>query len=233
MRFVQPSRLLFAGLACINLAMPQLARAESQIPATAAPVMIDVHLQAGGTLAGNVVDSEGTPTPDALVAVWYQDRVIAETRTNADGRFAVNGLRGGMHNVVAGESLTVCRFWTPNTAPPSATAEVLIVGDPNVVRGNNCNPCCNPCQNRCQQRCNPCANQCAQQCCPCPPPCNSYTAHNGCCDPGRETSPYGLGRGSAPSQLKRLLQNPVVIGGLIATAIAVPVALNSSDKSGS
>jgi hypothetical protein len=47
----------------------------------------------------------------------------------------VKSLRGGTYDVVAGQSKGVYRFWAPNTAPPAAKSQVLLVSQPSVVRG--------------------------------------------------------------------------------------------------
>jgi hypothetical protein len=47
----------------------------------------------------------------------------------------VKSLRGGTYDVVAGQNKGVYRFWAPNTAPPAAKSQVLLVSQPSVVRG--------------------------------------------------------------------------------------------------
>jgi hypothetical protein len=92
-----------------------------------------------------VVDAAGQGKPGLHVTVRNEDVQLAATTTNADGHFQVAGLRGGVVQVVAGESAAVCRLWAPNTAPPVARASALVV-EGQTVRGQGpivgmlCNP---------------------------------------------------------------------------------------------
>jgi hypothetical protein len=149
-------------------------------PFTAAP---DVALDAEGTLHGQVVDVQGNPLGKTAVAVRHRDREVARTVSDESGRFRLSGLRGGLHEIVVGQSATVCRAWAPNTAPPSARPAALVVlGDQHVL--GQCGP----------QGCAP------QSCCP-----------------------------QACNRLKCWLAHPLVICGIIAAAVAIPVAIHNCD----
>ncbi len=140
---------------------------------SAAPAALaDVALGGGGVLRGQVVDPQGNLLAHCEVLVRQQDRAIAVTRTDADGRFAISGLAGGVYQIAAAESVAVFRFWAPGTAPPAAQAAALIV------------------------------------------------AGNG-----------GLVRGQGPgSGVRRFFSSPWVLAGLLAAAIATPIALSNRDK---
>lgn len=152
-------------LACVGMILPQRIMAASPAPQ---PLINDVALGANGTLRGQVVDGQGTPKTDADVTVWQNENRVAAAKTDANGNFSVAGLRSGVHQVAAGEGVNVYRFWAPNTAPPAASQEALVVSDQNVVRGNG---------------------------------------------------------------VIGFLTNPWVLAGIVAAAIAIPIALNNDDDS--
>jgi hypothetical protein len=69
------------------------------------------------------------------VAVIRQGQEIARTQTNAEGRFAVQGLTGGVYQVATPVGAATYRAWSPRTAPPAATQAITIVPDETIVRG--------------------------------------------------------------------------------------------------
>jgi hypothetical protein len=158
-------------LACVGLIVPEHVLAATTTAEQ--PMIADVALQSGGTLTGQVVDSQGQAKPQANVNVYHQDQQVASTKTDENGNFSVRGLRGGVHTVAAGEGVATYRFWAPNTAPPQAQSQAMLVADQNVTRGN-------------------------------------------------------IGNGGFVA----FITNPWVLAGLVATAIAVPIALNNSGGGG-
>jgi hypothetical protein len=115
------------------------------------------------------------PMRGTAVLVQVNGQTAAATTTDAHGVFAVNGLRGGVHQVVVGDSMQNCRLWATGTAPPQAVPHLrFIPGQGDIVRGQWG-----------------------------PPP--SYNT------------------------MVSWATNPWVIGGVVATAIAVPVILNNVD----
>jgi hypothetical protein len=156
-------RGMMISLATLGVCLPELALAAS--PPTP-PAVIDVAMADGGVLHGQVVDLRGGNATGVPVSVRSQDKEIAQTTTAKDGRFSVQGLRGGVYQVAAGEGQGVYRVWTAKAAPPSAQKNAIV-----------------------------------------------YT--------------QGV-LGGGP---KMLLANPLVIAGIVATAIAVPVALANSHSS--
>lgn len=150
-------RSVFLSLATLGLCLPQVAFAAS--PAANPPV-VDIALADGGVLQGQVVDLQGSGVAGVPVSVKSQDREIVRTTTTEGGQFSVQGLRGGVYQLAAGQGQGVYRMWAANTAPPSAQKNVIV-----------------------------------------------YT------------------QGGGGGGLKMFLSNPIVIAGLVATAIAVPVAL--------
>jgi hypothetical protein len=95
----------------------------------------DVALRKGGVLVGRVTTSEGVPQAGAPVSLRHHGRELAKTVTDANGVFALAGLRGGTYEVIAADTAVSLRLWVPGTAPPVATQGALLTtGDP-VVRG--------------------------------------------------------------------------------------------------
>jgi hypothetical protein len=157
------------ALACLGLLIPTvvLEAAEPDRPQIDTPAnefsVQDIALAPGGVFRGQVIDPSGKGKPGVQVVLSRDNNQIAATLTDAEGRFAVSGLRGGVVQVAAGENSALYRLWAPNTAPPVAHASALIV-DQQIVRGQ--------------------------------------------------------------SPIVQLLYNPLVILGLVATAVAVPLAVH-------
>jgi hypothetical protein len=96
----------------------------------------DAALGSGGLLVGRLLDAQGQSLPAAPVAILSDQQVIAETMTDANGAFAVAGLRGGVHQIQAGNTVQLYRLWAPGTEPPGAERFAQLVSGPDVVRGN-------------------------------------------------------------------------------------------------
>lgn len=130
MKMVVAQRLA-AALACVGmLAQPALAGAPLSTPAVA-----DVALQQGGLFAGKVVNAQGAPIAKTPVSVQQAGQEVASTVTNEEGVFAVQGLRGGLYQVVAADGAVTYRLWTAETAPPAANQSALIVTGDAIVNG--------------------------------------------------------------------------------------------------
>ena len=104
----------------------------------------DVALGAGGVLHGVVFSPLGgqtvrTPVAGTPVAILREGRLVAEVRSDSQGRFAVSKLRGGVYAMtVAGEGgveWTFCRAWSPGAAPPKAGQIARVALGEGVVRG--------------------------------------------------------------------------------------------------
>lgn len=130
------------------------------------PVISDVALSEGGRLEGQVIGNQNTGLPGVPVSLKTQDRDVAQAVTDANGRFVVQDLRGGVYRVDVAQSNGTFRLWAPRTAPPAA-------GNRAVVYVQNGNPAAS-----------------------------------------------GL-------SWKGVLGNPLIIPAVIATAVAVPIAVSS------
>jgi len=130
------------ALACLGIALPAnlLNAAADQTTPTAAKTartvaIGDVALGNQGLLTGKAVDAQGHPLDGAVVKVYFNGSQVVQTVSDQNGLFAVQGLRGGVHRVVAGQSEQIVRLWAANTAPPAAQQNALVVDDSNTVRG--------------------------------------------------------------------------------------------------
>jgi hypothetical protein len=110
-------------------------------------VIKDVELSADGTLFGQVVSPDGHVLPDAVVQLRYQGTGVAAAQSNADGRFAISGVRGGAHELVVGSLRSPVRLWNNGTAPQSASQGLLISANETIVRGQDAysDPYCEAC----------------------------------------------------------------------------------------
>lgn len=122
-------------LACIGMVAPQVAIASDKVPQS--PKRADVSLTAGGTLNGSVVNAVGEAQAGVPVTVRFKGHTIAHATTNKSGRFAVRGLRGGVHEIVTPVSHTTQRLWSAAMAPKSARTAVVVKPGPTIVRGQD------------------------------------------------------------------------------------------------
>jgi hypothetical protein len=104
----------------------------------------DVALRSSGVLQGEVVSGDGrAPAADVAglpVAVIRGRQTVAKTKTDGQGRFALENLTGGVYRVVVdtadGPYWRVLRAWTADGAPPCATSRLRIVVG-RLVRGQS------------------------------------------------------------------------------------------------
>jgi hypothetical protein len=151
---------VFRGVAILaatfGICLPQVAIASMPTPA-----VVDIAMADGGVLHGQLIDLQNRGVASVPVSVKAKNQEVARTTTTNDGRFAVQGLRGGVYQVAAGQGPGIYRLWTAKAAPPSAQKNAIV---------------------------------------------------------------YTQGGGA-----KMLLANPIVVAGVVATAIAVPVAVANSN----
>ncbi|MCA9037638.1 MAG: hypothetical protein KDA91_21035, partial [Planctomycetaceae bacterium] len=63
---------------------------------------------------------------------------------SANGHFAIEGVRGGVHQVNVGNLATPVRLWKDGTAPAGALTGLVVAGDENIVRGQQYDEYGNP-----------------------------------------------------------------------------------------
>jgi len=95
----------------------------------------DVALSEQGWLFGQIVDPQGRPLPNTMVALRQRDRVVANAVASEGGLFSVGGLRSGVYEITTGRTSGIYRLWAPGTAPPGAQRGALIVERGSPVRG--------------------------------------------------------------------------------------------------
>jgi hypothetical protein len=185
-------RGLIVWVACLGLLSPRFVFGGPPVSVTTGeatvarqqgasqPQVRDVELQQGGTLEGQVLDSQGVPLAETTVFVVRDGQAVAATQTGASGWFSIADLRGGVYQVGTSQGGGVFRLWAPHTAPPAAAQQVLVVHGA-VARG------------------------------------------------GFRHGLVGGGHGQFGGVFMNLLHNPWFVGGVIATAIALPIALDDDD----
>jgi hypothetical protein len=138
MTLVRWFRATAVTLACLGCLWPvgELPAAEQPAakPPTAAPLQ-DVCLDATGSLAGQAFDAAGQPASRQPMTLLQGSRVVAQTRSDAAGRFVFPQVRGGVYQISNGTANTACRVWTKAAAPPAAQGQVVLRTEAEVVRG--------------------------------------------------------------------------------------------------
>jgi hypothetical protein len=130
---------MLVASATLGMILPQTVLAVSaQLTRPSFGAVRDVALHDDGTLTGQVLDTSGKPVTGTTVAVIHQGRAVATSETGANGRFTIGGVKAGVYEVATSNGVTVCRLWTPRTAPPAAQADALVVHGDTVVRGAVC-----------------------------------------------------------------------------------------------
>ncbi len=132
MKILSRLHVALAAVACIGFMVPQSAwSAEGN-----APKLIDVKLQPGKVLQGQILNGQGAPKVNADVAVLHDGKILARLKTNQEGYFAVSNLNSGLYLVACDDGLGHFRVWSSSVAPPNAQQGALVVADGSVVRGN-------------------------------------------------------------------------------------------------
>ena len=99
------------------------------------PIARDVEISARGTLQGQVLTPAGAPVANAAVRLAWQGTPVAETKTTAEGRFVISGVRSGVHELSVGASQSSVRLWKNGTAPANALQTISVTENEQVVRG--------------------------------------------------------------------------------------------------
>ena len=98
------------------------------------PTIIDIALY-GGRLAGTVQDGSAAPVVGESVVAIQNQKIVGRAVTGKHGEFVLAGLRAGLSQVVIGDTVQVCRCWSPDAAPPAAQPRLLIASDAAIIRG--------------------------------------------------------------------------------------------------
>lgn len=148
---------LFTAFVAVTLVCPtQLIAADS------APARVhDIQLNKLAAMTGAIVTPEGRPVADEKIQLFSASQLIAQIKTDNQGRFSVKGLRPGIHVIRSRFGIQACRFWTFSTAPPAAR-KGLVVTTGNVVRGQICG------EDICGEECGGCGEGCCEASGGCP-----------------------------------------------------------------
>src|SRR5690554_3665666 len=112
-------RHLSVGLATLGLLVPQWQvamgseLAKSSISRTNSVPVVDVALADQGTLRGQVLDANGAAANNVQVEVLQGQTRVASVTTDANGEFAVAGLKGGNYVVASQGAAGLVRAWAP------------------------------------------------------------------------------------------------------------------------
>ena len=99
---------------------------------------LDISLQTGGVLSGQVADAAGKAHGGVPVAVFAGGKEIGRSTTDEAGKFQITGLTGGVVTVASAGTQGNCRLWAPGTAPPAAQQGLLVVSPDQIACGQNC-----------------------------------------------------------------------------------------------
>lgn len=161
----------------------------------------DVALGGGGVLVGQLVDAQGKVMTGTPVSIQTGGQEVARVATNENGVFFAQGLAGGVYEVAAAEHRGVYRLWAPTTAPPQASQSITAVSQPTVAPVQYGAPVVPPLME--------------------PPLIGPPPA------PVMATGPAK--KGPLGKTMSWVSEHPLLTAGIVATAIAVPVALSDDD----
>ena len=102
----------------------------------AAPQIKDVELDAAGTLRGKVLSRNNLAGP-SVIRVERTDGAAADATCDAEGCFAIHGLKGGVYQLRTPQHTEIVRLWSSHTAPPAATQHMVITPGTVTVRGQH------------------------------------------------------------------------------------------------
>jgi len=91
-----------------------------------------------GVVIGSVINASARPVSGIRVRLAHQNTVIATAVSDENGQFIVKNLRSGNHTLQIGATQHRVRFWSEQSAPPSASSQMVIVVNEELVRGQGC-----------------------------------------------------------------------------------------------
>jgi hypothetical protein len=95
----------------------------------------DVALAEDGSFTGRVINDQGKPLDGVVVKLVRNEKDVATTNADAQGRFKFASLKGGVYQVQTPQSQTTYRLWQADVAPAQAMKTVVVNGASPVVRG--------------------------------------------------------------------------------------------------
>ena len=130
---------LAALAACgTTLPAPLMAQERTTRPAAEAPQpaprktdvqkIRDVALAEDGSFTGRVINDQGKPLDGVVVKLVRNEKDVATTNADAQGRFKFASLKGGVYQVQTPQSQTTYRLWQADVAPAQAMKTVVVNG---------------------------------------------------------------------------------------------------------
>lgn len=101
------------------------------------PAAIDVAMAKDGTVSGRVLDADQKGVAKTEVSVRQGKNEIAKVVTDAEGRFELSNVKGGVYVLAANSGYGLFRFWTAKSAPPKSHEQVLLMSKAVVVRAQS------------------------------------------------------------------------------------------------
>ena len=135
---LRKTRIILAALSCLGMLSGPLPAIELDFEATPGlfrPTILDVKLDRRNALHGEVRDATGKIESNTEVQLRLDAVPLQRTRTNRWGRFVFPGLKGGTYQILTPATSVTCRVWTADVAPPKAQAEILVVSNIGLSRG--------------------------------------------------------------------------------------------------
>jgi hypothetical protein len=99
------------------------------------PKVRDVALAEDGSFTGRVIDDHGKPLDGVVVKLVRNEKEVAATNADSQGRFKFASLKGGVYQVQTPQSQSTYRLWQADVAPAQAMKTVVVNGASPVVRG--------------------------------------------------------------------------------------------------
>jgi len=140
MNFIRTVSSGLTLVAALGILLPGAAFAEVTVAKRPLARDMDISLQDGGILVGQVVNPQGAAKEGVEVSVFHKEKELIRAKTNKQGRFAVKGLSGGSYTLATSQGRIPIRAWTKRTAPPSSALGALLVEGTTVRAQCNCAP---------------------------------------------------------------------------------------------
>ena len=109
-------------------------------PASRPATIVDVELTSRRSLVGSVIDAQGNTIAGETVTARLGRRALAETKTDRQGQFRFQNVRGSVFEVRALHGRRLVRVWANGTAPNNARRHVLVGGRKPQVRSQSPGP---------------------------------------------------------------------------------------------
>ncbi len=129
----------FALIACAATVQPKAVLAETTTATRRAAMALDVSLHKDGVLVGQVVNPQGQKQVGVEVLLTKNGQTIGRGVTDGAGLFGVSGVVPGQYALATSNGQVAVRAWNSAVAPPSVAVGALLV-DGDVARAQcNCN----------------------------------------------------------------------------------------------